>query len=385
MNYNASLLIADFLLTALMTAFTFFAWRSNKEFPGIREWFFAFACAAANMVFFIAGPALSRTLSSVILETLLMFTGIFCHAGCSRYAGRDRINYRIPVIILIGSLFVSGYFSETLGNGQVGFIVSSLMTGGFCIAAARILWRNNFSAQPVRHGLALGVFAHGVFMTLRPLLFSQPLAGFIEAGLSISSLDFIIFQQIIATPVLGLSVLLLINEHNAALLKVLAEYDSLTQARNRGSFLICLQKAASLSSRLRSPLAILTIDLDRFKLINDEFGHHAGDAILKSFARIAKSCLRQEDELGRIGGEEFAIFLVNTSVEQALPIAERIRASVEATPVWVDGNVVRYSASIGVASYDETLGIDKSLVYADRALYAAKHKGRNRVELALAG
>ncbi len=75
---------------------------------------------------------------------------------------------------------------------------------------------------------------------------------------------------------------------------------------------------------------------------------------------------------------------MNTSVEQALLIAERIRASVEASPVCVDGNVVRYSASIGLASYDEKLGIDKILVSADRALYAAKHKGRNRVELALA-
>lgn len=384
MNYNTSLLIADLMLVVLMAAFTFVAWRSNLQFRGAREWFFAFACASVNILIFALGPLSSSTLSWMTLEILLICTGMFCYVGCARYAGRDVVSYLIPGLLLASCVLVSVYYKEFQSNTRIGFLLTSVLTGGFCLLAGKKLWFGAMAAHPIRYTLALGIIMHGIFMIFRPLLFAPSVAALINARLSISSLDFILFQQIIVTPLLGLSVVLLINEDNARLLKVSAEYDSLTQARNRGSFLTCLDKAASLSSRLRSPLTVLVIDLDHFKSINDRYGHHAGDAILKSFATVARSCLRNEDELGRIGGEEFAIYLVNASPEQGLLIAERLRASVEASPVRIGNETIRYSASIGVASYDETIGIDKILARADHALYEAKRNGRNRVELALA-
>lgn len=384
-NYNTSLLIADLMLVVLMAAFIFIAWRSNPQFRGAREWFFAFTSASINILLFAVGPVAGSVLSRMILETLLIFTGMFCYLGCSRYAGREAVSYRIPGMLLIACVLVSSYFKEFEANARMGFLLSSLLTGGFCLAAGRKLWFGALSDHPIRYTLSLGIIMHGIFMIFRPLLFVPSVGALINVELSISSLDFILFQQIIVTPLLGLSVLLLINEDNARLLKVSAEYDSLTQARNRGSFLNCLQKAASLASRLRSPLTVLVIDLDHFKSINDRYGHHGGDMILKSFATIARSCLRNEDELGRVGGEEFAIFLVNASAEQGMLIAERLRASIEAAPVRIGNELVRYSASIGVANYDDKIGIDKILARADHALYSAKRNGRNRVELAAAG
>ena len=105
----------------------------------------------------------------------------------------------------------------------------------------------------------------------RPLLFTPITESLLKQFLSISGFEFILFQQIIFTPILALSIILLVNEDNSHQLRIQAEYDSLTCLRNRGSFFSQLRKAANLSSRLKTPLTILTVDLDHFKLINDQY------------------------------------------------------------------------------------------------------------------
>jgi diguanylate cyclase (GGDEF)-like protein len=129
------------------------------------------------------------------------------------------------------------------------------------------------------------------------------------------------------------------------------------------------------------PAALVMFDLDRFKTINDKFGHGTGDEVLVAFCRLATAQLRVNDLFGRIGGEEFASLLPNTTRQDALWLAERVRAAVESASHRVGEHAIRATVSVGVAlSNDSTTNVDELLKAADRALYRAKALGRNRGE-----
>ena len=135
--------------------------------------------------------------------------------------------------------------------------------------------------------------------------------------------------------------------------------------------------------RYQNPLAVLAIDLDHFKQVNDRYGHAAGDAALRHFVGLARSTLHEVDLLGRMGGEEFAAMLPETRADRALHAAERLRLRLSRRPLEWESLVVPLSVSIGVAELDPEDGeIMASLQRADHALYQAKSRGRNRTELA---
>jgi diguanylate cyclase (GGDEF)-like protein len=127
----------------------------------------------------------------------------------------------------------------------------------------------------------------------------------------------------------------------------------------------------------------MLLDLDNFKSINDRYGHSIGDRVLEVFAEVASSCLRHIDLFGRLGGEEFAALLHDTSRERALAVAEQIRGSFAAATREVDGRPVNGTVSIGIViAYDAVLDLSALLAQADHALYRAKDAGRNRIEIA---
>jgi diguanylate cyclase (GGDEF)-like protein len=131
------------------------------------------------------------------------------------------------------------------------------------------------------------------------------------------------------------------------------------------------------------PAAVLLIDLDHFKSINDRFGHAVGDRVLQVFADAVKTNVRTCDLIGRLGGEEFAAVLYNITRDKALIVAERIRVSFAEAAAEVDGRPVVATVSIGlVVNQDGPLDVPDLLAKADQALYHAKDRGRNRVEVA---
>ena len=124
---------------------------------------------------------------------------------------------------------------------------------------------------------------------------------------------------------------------------------------------------------------MLLFDLDKFKSINDRFGHAVGDDALKVFAATATANMRSTDVIGRLGGEEFAAIIPGNAAEAGL-VAERLRAAFQAAGVVISGHEIGATVSIGVASAIPPVQIDPLLARADAALYRAKHNGRNRVE-----
>lgn len=169
-----------------------------------------------------------------------------------------------------------------------------------------------------------------------------------------------------------------------ARLKYAASHDPLTQVLNRGGFMIRAEALLATPHLLRRPVAVLMMDIDFFKKVNDSHGHAAGDVVLSAFARVAEDCLRSGDLLGRLGGEEFAVLLPGCGSDEARLIAQRIcDAFAQHTVALKDGTPLTATVSIG-ACWAASTGtpIETMLSSADAALYRAKQAGRNRVELA---
>lgn len=157
------------------------------------------------------------------------------------------------------------------------------------------------------------------------------------------------------------------------------EHDVLTGAYTRRRVLEILLNEKRRSDRSGASLSVCMMDLDLFKRVNDNLGHHAGDAVLRHFARIAQGELRTIDAIGRFGGEEFLLVLPGTDLQGAQECAERVREQTEAALVVDDDWQVRITVSIGVAQYNAGERIEDLLRRADAALYRAKEAGRNTV------
>ena len=153
---------------------------------------------------------------------------------------------------------------------------------------------------------------------------------------------------------------------------------------NRRAFLTLLDKAISNAQRTQTMLPLLVMDLDHFKKVNDSWGHRAGDDVLRHFVMLAQCCLRKEDVMGRLGGEEFAIFLPNAGAGGAVAVAERLRAMVEAHPVVTEQRSIALTVSVGVTVCAGSESAGTALQRADEAMYLAKERGRNRVEMTAA-
>jgi diguanylate cyclase (GGDEF)-like protein len=161
----------------------------------------------------------------------------------------------------------------------------------------------------------------------------------------------------------------------------LATRDSLTGTLNRGSIFETAQHLLSLAQRQKSPASFVLMDLDHFKMVNDTYGHSIGDKVLIHFTHTIHDFLRKSDLIGRIGGEEFAIFLSDTGIDDASWLAEKIRKAISDSTLEIDGKTVTYTVSLGVeSSVPKDHLIDELFKRADVKLYGAKDKGRDRVE-----
>ena len=184
--------------------------------------------------------------------------------------------------------------------------------------------------------------------------------------------------------VFGVGVLVTMkNEKHAIELETLSWQDSLTGLGNRREFDDKFRTELSRANRQNLPLSLGLVDLDRFKHINDAWGHQVGDGVLQGVGKMLKASSREYDIACRIGGEEFALILPNTKSDDAAAIMERLRKQIESNDFLVEGERLNVTTSIGVAS-NQVNETDESDLFklADEALYRAKKEGRNRVIVA---
>jgi diguanylate cyclase (GGDEF)-like protein len=163
-------------------------------------------------------------------------------------------------------------------------------------------------------------------------------------------------------------------------MELLASIDAMTGVNNRRHFLILAENEWSRSKRYGRPLALLMLDIDRFKSINDTYGHDVGDEVIKEVGGILRTHKRSSDIIGRLGGEEFAMILPEATLDNAVAAAERLRELVAESVVTAGEHRIPVTVSVGASvSRTETSSIDELLKQTDIALYAAKHAGRNCV------
>jgi diguanylate cyclase (GGDEF)-like protein len=173
------------------------------------------------------------------------------------------------------------------------------------------------------------------------------------------------------------------NAHLHGLVKAQAVTDELTGLANRRRFMEVVELELKRAERFQSPLGLLLVDLDDFKLVNDRFGHGTGDEVLRALSDVFRESLRDVDLAARLGGEEFAVLLPETDYSGAAGVAERLRASLASLELDApEGERFGVTASFGVAVYPEAQSADELLRTADAALYRAKAEGKNRVALA---
>src|SRR3989344_5239000 len=276
------------------------------------------------------------------------------------------------LIIVVGGILAAsrGQLPEILTTAVPNFL---LCWGVYGLYAGT---QRFYGVRPApRRWLTVGVIVYIAVIQLVRLAttFFLPMGDTILSGTP----QHVLFIASFSVSVLLFSVgaVLVAGDRLRAELELLATRDSLTNTLTRRYMDEACAIELERSHRTVQPLAMLMLDLDHFKTINDTHGHQAGDRVLVEFAAKVQRCLRSKDLLGRFGGEEFALLLPNTPLDAALQVAERIRAA--CVP---QGNEVGCTVSIGVTlSLPQNDSMDKLLARADAALYEAKNTGRNRV------
>jgi diguanylate cyclase (GGDEF)-like protein len=359
-----------------------FVWAQNMALRAVCWWGFAHVTRLASIgLFGLYGS--SPDLISIDLANALLFTAFaMTWTGARVFDGRPVE----PVYLVTGAvlwLLVCRLPLVTENNDLRSLIIAGIITSYVWLTAYEF-WRGRSEALVSRWPAIVMFFAHGALFLLRtPMIALLPSASNGDGIYGSVWMTVLSFEALLLTISSAFLLLAMAKERTELRHRKAAMVDPLTGIANRRSFLQDASMLAKLHLANPRPTAFLVIDLDHFKSINDRFGHAVGDRVLEIFTEAARKSMRGSDLVGRLGGEEFAAVLADTSREKAVAVAERIRETFAQMAREVDGHPVCGTVSIGlVHCLGRTLDVTELLAQADHALYYAKERGRNRVEVA---
>jgi len=360
-----------------------FVWAQNMALRAVCWWGFAHVTRLASIALFgLYGS--SPDLITIDLANALLFTAFaMTWTGARVFDGRPVE----PVYLVTGAvlwLLVCRLPLVMDSNNVRSLIISGIITAYVWLTAYEF-WCGRSEALISRWPAIVMFFAHGALFLLRtPMIALLPPASVGSGGVYGSVwMTVLSFEVLLLTISSAFLLLAMAKERTELRHRKAAMVDPLTGIANRRSFLHDASMLAKVHIANPRPTAFLVIDLDHFKSINDRFGHAVGDRVLEIFTEAARKSMRGSDLVGRLGGEEFAAVLADTSREKAVAVAERIRDTFAQMAQEVDGHPVCGTVSIGlVHCLERTLDVTELLAQADHALYYAKERGRNRVEVA---
>lgn len=375
-----TLLFADLFVQAACAVALFWLSRSLDDMRGLRWYAWCFGTWAFALLLVIARAGGPETLSLFAARVLTLLGAVLLTQGISEFtaSGASILHWGLGLLAVFCA--AEGYL--VFVNAEVAmqvfaiFICGQMLVGVFLLLAHREpLERTACRVVMALMGLVMLVFLlRAVVGPLRGLPFAA--AGVLEPN-ELGVGGFTVFLA--ATAFMAFGFVWMAVARMRSRLEQQVRTDALTGLLNRRGLEADAQRELAASRRLQAPLAVVVLDLDHFKDLNDSYGHAAGDTALVAVSGLLAHCLRRSDLLARLGGEEFVAVLPARDGARAGLVAERLRSRLEALRIDYEGNVLAVTASFGVTVAAPRESWPELLLRADAALYEAKRGGRNRV------
>jgi diguanylate cyclase (GGDEF)-like protein len=369
--------VVNFLAMGLLWAYVS---RSYPNFEASRYWMAAAFAAAAGAGLGMTRQFVDSSMPLAFAGTLIILACCFCLMGIRSFYGRN-VDWRTTLLIA-GLSFAGLSVFLLIRDSSVMRVV--IYTIGQSIPTAMtlplVLSRQDNRPHP---GARLAALMAALILVINIVRGGVAL---LHVGVSSPFVHFDTLQGVLTLVLVFLSMawnfgfLLMAIDRLRNEVADLALMDDLTGVANRRQLLRRLEEACAMSQRSSEPFALLVIDLDGFKQINDTHGHAAGDACLQHFTLMTQMQLRPGDLLARTGGDEFCIVLPDTTLREGAMIARRVLAACHDDAAGCSGTDIPIAASIGVAQWTQDIGThsERLMAAADHALYAAKNEGKNR-------
>jgi diguanylate cyclase (GGDEF)-like protein len=361
-------------ITGLLGVFLIVLWIQERTVRALGWWGTAYLMGASAVTLGATHDAFG-VIPTEIPNMLLFVSCGMIWSGARLFHGRR---------VLPGAMFVGAvvWYVAMQQPAFVHSVVARVVLSSLVIAGYAFL-----TAFELRRERRRELFAHWQSFAI-PLLhsavFLAPVSLFVllPANASVDGLFALFaFETVIYVVGTAFVVVVMAKERVALVHKTAAMTDLLTGLFNRRAFLEAADRLIAQRARRSQPVSVLVFDLDKFKSINDGFGHAVGDEALRVFATAASANMRATDVIGRIGGEEFVAIIPGNAADAAI-VANRVRVAFQAVGIEISGQQVGATVSVGVASALAPVELDDMLARADAALYRAKNNGRNRVESA---
>lgn len=378
LNLPTLFAITVFIL-AMAGLMLLFSWVQNRSVQALGLWGGGLLLASFAMTLLAAREVIPNVWSIQIGNALMSIAYALMWNGARSFEGRSTPVWWLLVgaVIWLAACQVDAFLVST----QARIVLASTIMGTYTVLGAVEFWRGRETKLMSRWPLIVLMLGHSGLMFVR-IAFSSVLPFPMGGDTTFANWAYYsVFSTLFYVFCMAFLLVNMAKERQELRHRQAAMVDPLTGAPNRRAF---LSRGEELLRRMRDEgrgAALLLLDLDEFKRINDTFGHQTGDRVLTAFCETATRAIGPEDLFGRLGGEEFACLLPGQSLTQAMQSAERIRQAFEATLIDVDGTRIGATVSVGVATASD-LEPDLPALFAaaDRALYRAKAKGRNRVE-----
>jgi diguanylate cyclase (GGDEF)-like protein len=373
LDLRSVILMSGLLGVMLSVVMLFLRLSYPRTIRGMGYWAGA-GLLAFGSTFLFGGRGLLPDLLTVVGANVSLLAGVtMLHLGLQRFFG-VALSWRLWAGVLALLAPALAWFTLAMPDFNARVMLVTVVWAALQLSMAWLVWRRGPEVFSTRYTVVV-LLLHAGVIVLRFLTALLPLPdeGLLEPT-RVQTLYIASNAMMLLALYLGL--ILMVSDRLRETLEHSASHDALTNALNRRSLIEACERELERCRRHGHRMALLMLDVDHFKAINDTYGHLTGDRVLVSFVIRVRDQLRRLDQLGRFGGEEFLVLLPETSPESALLVAERIRTAVART---ADG-LPALTVSIGVTGNrtDET-DIDELLARADRALYMAKTGGRNRI------
>jgi diguanylate cyclase (GGDEF)-like protein len=377
-----TLFTVTILVMALLGLLLILVWLQNRGMRALAWWGAAYLVGGMSVWLLGERGSVSDLMSIDLANALLFVACGLTWSGARLFDGRGikPVAMMVGTFMWVGACQIPGFMASM----DARVILSSLIISGYTMVIAFEFWRGRAEPLGSRWPAIVVLGAHSVLFLLRvPFALASPLEGTSISLWNNGWFAIIALESLLYAIAFAVIVVAMAKERMEFKYKKSALSDPLTGIANRRAFFDETVLRLDPANKDPRPLAVLLFDLDRFKRINDRFGHAIGDKVLRLFAEKATANLRQADLVGRLGGEEFAAVLSGVELSTAFMYAEQIRIAFAAAARVVDGHRVSatVSAGIGLLVAAEA-DVDSLLARADQALYVAKARGRDRVEIA---